>query len=110
MSSNIGTLYLFQNQTTDANSTPYSIPYSNKVAVVKVWGTFGGAVVKFQSLAPGTSASPVWIDIPDFSGNIILFAINAQRALQFLIQGEQVRAVLSGSTGTTTINVSLEMY
>lgn len=110
MSNNIGTLYLFQNQTTDANSTPFSIPYSNKVAVVKVWGTFGGAVIKFQSFAPGTSASPVWIDIPDFSGNIMIFSINGQRALQFLIQGEQIRAVQSGSTGTTSLTVSLEMF
>lgn len=108
--SNLGTIFLFTNQTTDANSTAYSIPYSNKVAVVKVWGTFASATVKFQTLAPHTSGSPVWIDVPDFSGNIMIFSINGQRALQFLIQGEQVRAVQSGSTGTTTLNVSLEMY
>jgi hypothetical protein len=108
--SNIGTIFLFTNQTTDANSTAYSIPYSNKTAVVKVWGTFGGASVKFQTLAPHTSASPVWIDVPDFSGNLMTFIINGQRALLFLIQGEQLRAVQSGSTGTTTLNVSVEMY
>lgn len=108
--SNIGTIFLFQNNTTDGNSIAYSIPYSNKVAVVKVWGTFGGAVIKFQTLAPQTTASPVWIDVPDNTGTILTFDDNGQRALQYLIQNEQVRAVQSGSTGTTTLNVSLEMY
>ena len=107
---NIGTVYLFRNQTTDANSTPLAIPYSNKLAVVKVWGTFGGANVKFQTLAPGTSASPVWIDVPDDSGVILTFSVNGQRSLQYLIQNEQVRAVLASSSGSTTINVSFEMY
>ena len=108
--SNIGTVYLFTNHTTDGNSAAFAIPYSNKVAVVKVWGTFGGASVKFQSLAPGTSASPVWIDIPDNNGVVLTFAIAGQRSLMYLIQNEQIRAVQSGSTGTTTINVSFEMY
>jgi len=108
--SNIGTVYLFSNNTTDGNSTAFAIPYSNKVAVVKVWGTFGGANIKFQTLAPGTSASPVWIDVPDNTGVILTFSVAGQRALQYLIQNEQVRAVQSNSGGSTTLNVSLEMY
>lgn len=108
--SNIGTVYLFTNNTTDGNSDAYAIPYSNKVAVVKVWGTFASAVVKFQTLAPGTSASPVWIDVADNTGVVMTFSSNGQRSLQYLIQNEQVRAVQSGSTGATTLNVSLEMY
>jgi hypothetical protein len=108
--SNIGTIYLFTNQTTSANSTPFAIPYSNKLAVVKVWGTFDGANVKFQTLAPGTSASPVWIDVPDDSGVILTFSANGQRSLKDLIQNEQVRAVLANAGASTTLNVSFEMY
>jgi len=108
--SNLGTQYLFLNQTTDANSTAFAIPYSNKVAVIKVWGTFDGANVKFQTLAPGTSASPVWIDVPDDTGNIITFVLDAQRALKYLIQNEQLRAVLSNAGASTSITASVEMY
>ena len=108
--SNIGTVFLFTNQTTSANSTAFAIPYSNKLAVVKVWGTFDGANIKFQTLAPHTTASPVWIDVPDNTGVLLTFSVNGQRALQYLIQNEQVRAVLSNAGASTTLNASLEMY
>ena len=107
--SNIGTVYLFTNQTTSANSTPLSIPYSNKIAVVKAWGTFDGANVTFESLAPGTSASPVWIDVPNRDGTVVTFSVNGQDVLEYLIQNEQIRAVLANAGASTAINVSFEM-
>jgi hypothetical protein len=103
-----GTYFLFTNQTTDGNSAPVNVDYPNKTAVVKVWGTFGGASVKFQTLAPQSGG--VWIDVPDLNGNIIMLSANAQRTLQFLVQNEQLRAVQSGSGGSTTVNASLEIY
>ncbi len=103
------TYFLFTNRTTDGNSDPVSVNYANKTAVVKVWGTFGGASVKFQSLAPQTSPN-VWIDIPDINGTLMTFGANSQRTLQFLVQNEQIRAVLSSASGSTTINASLEIY
>lgn len=108
--SQIGTQYLFTNQTTSANGTPFSIDWGNKLGVVKAWGTWNGANVTFQTLAPGTSGSPVWINVPDFSGNIITFSTNSQRSLIDLIQGEQLRAVLGNAGGSTSITVSIEMY
>lgn len=104
----IGTIFLFQNQTTDANSTSYPIPYGSNTAVIKAWGTFGSATVKLQTMAPQTSPA-VWIDVPDFNGNTVAFTTNSQRTMQFIVQNELVRAVLSGSTGTTTVFVSIEV-
>lgn len=109
--SSLGTQYLFTSQTTDANSAAFPIPYSNKVGVVKAWGTWNGANVKFQTLAPGTSpSSPVWIDVPDFTGTIVTFTSNGQRSIQYLIQNEQLRAVLGNAGGSTSLTVSVEMY
>lgn len=104
-----GTYFLFTNRTTDGNGTAVTVNYPNKTATVKVWGTYGGATVKLQTLAPQTSPA-VWIDIPDINGNTLTFTTNKQSPLTYLVQNEQIRAVLSGATGTTTINATLEIY
>jgi hypothetical protein len=104
-----GTYFLFTNQTTDANSTPAAVNYPNKIATIKVWGTFDGASVKFQTLAPQSSPN-VWIDIPNVDGSTLAFSENKQSTLLYLVQNEQIRAVLSGAGASTTINASLEIY
>lgn len=105
-----GTFRLFTNQTTDGNSTPVIINYPNKTAIVKVWGTFDGATVKFQTLAPQSSPE-VWIDVPDRYGATMYFTIvNGQATLQYLVLNEQVRAVQASSGASTTLNASLEIY
>jgi hypothetical protein len=101
------TYLLFFNQMTDGNSDPVSINYPGKKAVVKIWGTFDGATIKFQTLAPHSNPN-VWIVVTDQFGNTN-FSGNSQNTLEFLVQNEQVRAVQSGSGGSTTINVSLEI-
>ncbi len=105
------TYFLFTNQTTDGNSTPVIVNYPNKTAIVKVWGTFGGASIKLQTLAP-QSSPPVWIDVPYSNSNVTMTfsSNNAQATLEYIVQNEQVRAVQSGSGGSTTLNVSLEIY
>lgn len=103
------TYFLFTNRTTDGNSDPVTISYPNKTTTVKVWGTFGGASVKFQTLAPQTSPN-VWIDVPDVNGNTLLFSANKQSVIRFLIPNEQIRAVLASAGGSTTLNASLEIY
>lgn len=103
------TYFLFTNRTTDGNSDPVSVNYPNKTIIVKVWGTFGGASVKFQTLAPQSSPA-TWIDVPDINGSTLLFSANKQSTIQFMVQNEQIRAVVSGATGTTTLNASLEIY
>lgn len=104
-----GTYFFFQNQTTDGNSTPVSINYPNKTATVKVWGTFDGSSVKFQTLAPQSSPN-VWIDIPNVDGSTLTFSSNSQSTLLYLVQNEQIRAVISGAGGSTTVNASVEIY
>lgn len=101
------TFLLFFNQSTDGISDPVSVNYPGKKAVVKIWGTFDGATVQFQTLAPHSSPE-TWIVVTDQFGNTN-FPGTSQNTLIFLVQNEQVRAVLSGSGGSTTINVSLEI-
>ncbi len=103
------TYFLFENQTTNGNSAPVSVNYSNKVAIVKFWGTFDGAYVTLQTLAPQTNPE-VWLDVPDLAGDELTFESNGQRTMQDLVQNEQVRAVLSNAGAGTTVNVSMEIY
>lgn len=103
------TYFLFTNQTTDGNSAPVSINFPNKTVIVKVWGTFDGASIKLQALAPQSSPE-VWIDIPDLNGNTLTFTTNKQSVLRYIVQNEQIRAVQSASGASTTLNVSLEIY
>ncbi len=100
------TYFLFENQTTDANSTAVQVNYPSKTAVVKAVGTFDGASLKFQTTFPQSST---WIDIPDYSGAVLALEDPGQRALLYLVQNEQVRAVLTGSGASTNISVSLEI-
>ncbi len=104
------TFFLFTNRTTDGNSDPVSVNYPTKKISVKVWGTFGGASVKFQTAAPQTSPI-VWIDVPyaNNTNTVIFNTSNSQATLEFLVQNEQVRAVLSSAGGTTSLNASLEI-
>ena len=109
MTTENSTFYFFQNQTSNANSTVYQVaPGNNNNIVVKAWGTWGGANVILENMAPGTSASPVWIQLNDLNGNPFSFTTNAEQSICDLIYGENVRAVLSGATGTTSISVSVE--
>lgn len=102
------TFFFFQAQTVDATSTAYTIKYPNKTAIIKFWGTWGGSNIKFQTLAPQSNPN-VWIDIPNALGDT-LFNQDGQATLLYLVQNEQVRAVLSDATGTTSINASVEIF
>lgn len=108
MSDPISVIFLFQNQTTDANSTAQIVGFPTKRAVIKAWGTWNGGAIKVQTLAPQTSPA-VWIDVPDMNGNTMSFTANGQRNIAGLIQNEQIRAVQSGSGGSTSLTVSLEI-
>jgi hypothetical protein len=103
----INSYYLFTNQTTDANSTDVTLNYPNKVNVT-VWGTFGGSSIKLQTLIPNTSPE-VWIDVPDKDGNTITFTTNKQDTIENVVPNERIRAVLSSASGSTTVNVLLQV-
>lgn len=104
---NSNTYLLFFNQTTNATSNPVSVNYTGKKAVVKIWGTFNGATVQFQTLAPQSNPA-TWIVVTDSFGNTN-FPGASQNTLEYLVQNEQIRAVVNGAGVGTTINVSLEI-
>lgn len=102
------TYFLLTNSTSDGNSASVS-NLNYRSAVVKAWGTWGGATIKLQTLAPQSSPE-TWIDIPDVNGVSMVFTQNRQATLEFIVQNEPIRAVQAGSTGSTTLNVTLEVY
>jgi len=87
-----GTFFLFTNETANGNSPAMIVKYPNKTAIIKVWGTWAGADIKFQTLAPSSSPE-VWLDIPNTLGNTE-FTQDGQATLLYLVQNEQIRAVL----------------
>ncbi len=100
-----GLVYFFTAQTTDANSSSYIINYSSKTATVSAFGTWNGASVKIQSLAPDNTT---WLDIPDLANNTTSFTANGQKTVINFPQGKQMRAVQSSSGGSTSLTVTLE--
>jgi hypothetical protein len=103
----IQTFVLFQNQTVNATSAVFVVNYPNERGVIKASGIFGGATIMIQNIAPSTSPA-VWINVPDLTGNTVGFTTNGQAIMGGIVQGESVRAVLTGATGTTNITVTLE--
>lgn len=101
-----GLIALLTNQTIDVTTNPESFIFPNG-AGLKAWGTWGGASVILQTLAPQSSPA-VWITVTDLLGNVVTFTANTQITLDFLVPGESLRAVQSGSTGTTTLNLTLQ--
>jgi hypothetical protein len=91
----------------DTSAAIESINYPGKSAVVKVWGTFGGATIQFQTSAPQTNPA-VWIPIADPNGNTNV-TTNTQGTISSLVQNEVLRVVQSGSGAGTTLNVSVEL-
>jgi len=100
--------FLLTNQTTDVNGDAVQVNYPNKKAIVKATGTFDGATIKFQSLAP-QRPSATWIDIPDQNGAVVTLSTAGQRPLEYFVQNEQMRAVLTSAGGSTDITVTLEI-
>lgn len=85
----------FQNQTTDATSEVYEVPDGGYV-VLKATGTFGGATISMQV---------------DFGDNDFAtlqsyqFTTTDAKDMVFLKSCMRIQAVLSGSTGTTSVSL-----
>ena len=108
MATQDSSFFFFQNQTTNANSAVYQVVPNNNSIIIKAWGTWGGANVILQTMGLGTGLAPVWIQMNDLNGNPFAFTSNTQQSVEDIIPTENVRAVLSGATGTTNITVSCE--
>jgi len=74
-------------------------------AYMDIFGVWGGATVKFTKKATDSEATD--FDIPIYDGAVEL-AITSNRMVRVsLYSGEEIRAVVSGATGTTKLTVHL---
>lgn len=103
--SGVDTQYIFTNQTTSANSTTHILTYPDKKTVVKCYGTWDGANIKFQTLAPdGTT----WINLFDLANNPVTITANNQFVISDFVYSESFRAVLANAGASTSLNVTLQ--
>jgi hypothetical protein len=94
----------FTSQTANVTTNPVSVPFNT--AVLKVWGTWGGANIKLQTGVPGDPAT--FIDVTDSSGNPIVFTKNTQLTLGDIVLGDNLLAILSAAGGATNLNATLQ--
>jgi len=108
MSSPADTIVLFNAQTTSANSSVKTFTYSTHKACFKAFGTWGGATIALQVAAPTNVATNVWIPAKDRNGNLISFTADGLCFIEDFVYDEQIRAVLSGATGPTSLSCTLQ--
>lgn len=101
------TFFPFRNQTTDAISDSFAVILTDKKLVVKVWGTFDGASVTVQNLAPQSNPA-TWINIPVQSTQAFAATSDTQFTIEDIVNNEQIRFVITGSGASTDITVSCE--
>lgn len=105
MTSGVDTQYIFTAQTTDANSATHHLSFPNSKTVVKCYGTWNGANITFQTLAPNGST---WINLFDLSNNPVTITANNQFVISDFVYDESFRAVQANSGGSTSLNVTLQ--
>lgn len=108
VSSPTDTIVLFNAQTTDANSAVQNFTFANHKACVKAFGTWGGATLAVQVAAPTSIISNVWIPLKDINGNLVSFTTNGVAFIENMVYDDQIRAVTSSSSGTTTVSCTLQ--
>lgn len=102
-------IFLLQNQTSDTTTGAFYLDYSSDVSV-QAYGTWGGATIKLQQgIITGTNGNTVWVDIKDITRTPITFSSNDVLPLQKFITNQPIRAVQSGSTGTTNLTCLLQV-
>ena len=91
--------------TADPNGDAFVAPdFPDKCVVVR--GTFGGATLTLQGAnVEGTPATAAWQTLNDPQGNALTFT--AARIEQLLENPYQLRPVLTGGGGTTSVLVEL---
>jgi hypothetical protein len=105
MASAIDTQYVFTNQTTNANSATHTLTYPDKKTVVKFFGTWNGANITIQTLAPDETT---WINLFDIANNPVTITANNQLVLSDFVYSESFRAVLANAGGSTNLTVTLQ--
>jgi hypothetical protein len=100
----------FNAQTANGDSASYSFIFPMKRACLKYWGVWGGASIEFQTIVPPINGASVGYYVPImFITGQDMFSADGQVTLENVVYGDLVRCVLSGATGTTSINVTAQV-
>jgi len=74
---------------------------------VEVFGVWDGATVKFTKKAIDSKATPTQYDIPILDGAVELAVISNRMIPLELLEGEEIRAVVSGAGAGTELTAIL---
>lgn len=99
----IGTVVIFQDQTTDATSNGFLYSYPMKRSCLKFWGTWGGATIQFFT---GNPLDGTLIPITDGLGNPILYSQNGQVTIEHVVFNDAFYVTLASASGSTSISVT----
>ena len=103
---NTAPIWLFTAQTTDANSAAHIFSYPSQKACVTAFGTWDGATIELETLAPDNST---WIPVSDSAFNIVTLSTpNSQVTIGDVVLNQQIRAVLANAGGSTSLNLTLQ--
>jgi len=99
-----GTRYALQNATTDGAGEEIILNYDAGI-LAQAFGTWGGATVVVQTIAPDNTT---WLALPDLTGSAVTITADTQFTITDFVKGQKFRAVVSGSSGTTDINLTIQ--
>lgn len=106
MVENTAPIWLFTAQTANANGTAYIFSFPNQKATVTAFGTWGGATLALQTLAPDNST---WVPVSDSAFNPVTFTTsNSQATIGDVVLNQQIRGVLTNAGMTTSLNLTLQ--
>ncbi len=97
----------FAAQTSDASSAGTSFIFPMKRACIKCWGTWDGANVTFQTLS--ALDNTYWVPILNLSGTVMQFTSDGQATLENVVYGDMIRATVTSSGGSTSLNVTAQV-
>lgn len=102
-------IVFFNAQTSNATSTPVSFIFPMKRACLKYWGTWGGATVEFFTGVPPINGASIGYTIPImFLTGQDTFTADGQVTLENVVYGDMITCVITGATGTTSLNVTAQ--
>ncbi len=100
-------IIFFTAQTSNASSTPYPFIFPMKRACLKFWGTWGGATIEFYTSATPLNAA-YFVPILNLSGSPVTFTSDGQCTLENVVYGDLIQCVITGASGTTSLNVTAQ--
>jgi len=103
-------LYLLQQQTTNVTTSPLLLNLSSNKAAMTIWGTWNGATVTIQvGTVPNIDSTVTWITVRDRLNVIYNFTQNMTITLTEYVNGQYIRAVLTGAGASTNLNCVLQV-